>query len=51
MQELPHADVAPNVHANAKDKLRPLLLTLPFAEGLIPGPFASLSTIKPFSHM
>ncbi len=51
MQELPHADAAPNVHTNAKDKLGPLLLTLPFAEGLNPGPFATLSTIQPLSHM
>jgi hypothetical protein len=51
MQELPHADAAPNVHMNAKDKLRPLLLTPPFAEGLNPGPFATLSTIQPLSHM
>jgi hypothetical protein len=51
MQELPHADTAPNVHMNAKDKLRPLLLTPPFAEGSNSGPFATLSTIQPLSHL
>jgi hypothetical protein len=51
MQELSHADTAPNVHTNAKDKRRPLLLTPPFAEGSNPGPFATLSTIQPLSHM
>jgi hypothetical protein len=51
MQELSHADDAPNVHMNAKDKLRSLLLALPFAEGSNPGPFATLSTIQPLSHM
>ncbi len=51
LQELPHADAAPNVHTNVKDKLRPLLLTPPFAKGLNPGPFATLSTIQPLSHM
>ncbi len=51
MQELPHTDAAPNVHTNAKDKLRPLLLTSPFAEVLNPGLFATLSTIPPLSHM
>jgi hypothetical protein len=47
----PHADAAQNVHTNAKDKLRPLLLTPPFAEGLNPGLFATLSTIQPLRHM
>jgi hypothetical protein len=51
MQEVPHTDAAPNVHTNAKDKLRPLLLIPPFAEGSNPGPFASLSTIQPLSYM
>jgi hypothetical protein len=51
MQELPHAGAAPNVHMNAKDKLRPLLLTLLFAEGSNPGLFATLSTIQSLSHM
>jgi hypothetical protein len=49
MQELPPADAASNVHTSLK--LRPLLLTLPFAEGLNPRPFATLSTIQPLSHM
>jgi hypothetical protein len=51
MQELTHTDAAPNVHTNAKDKLRPLLLTPPFSEGLNPGLFATLSAIQPLSHM
>ncbi len=51
MQELPHADVAPNVHTNSKDKLQPLLLTPPFADGSNPRPFATLSTIQPLNHM
>jgi hypothetical protein len=51
MQELPHTDTAPNAHTNAKDKLRPLLLTPPFAEGSDSGQFATLSTIQPLSHM
>ncbi len=50
-QELPHADAAPNVHTNAKDKLRLLLLTPPFAEDSNPGLFATLRTIQPLSHM
>ncbi len=40
-----------HVHMSAKDKLRPLLLTPPFAEGSNPGPFATLSTTQPLSHM
>ncbi len=36
---------------SAKDKLRPLLLTPPFAEGSNPVPFATLSTTQPLSHM
>ncbi len=40
-----------HVHTSAKDKLRPLLLTPPFAEGSNPGPFATLSTTQPLSHM
>jgi hypothetical protein len=51
MQEPPHTDAVPNVHTNAKYKLRRLLLTLPFAEGSNHGPFATLSTIQPLSHM
>jgi hypothetical protein len=51
MQQLPHAVAAPNVQSSAKDKLRPLLLTPPFAEGLNPGPFATLGTIQTLSHM
>ncbi len=34
-----------DVHTNAKDKLRSMLLILPFVEGLNPGPFATLSAI------
>ncbi len=40
-----------HVHTSVKDKLRPLLLTPPFAEGLNPGPFATLSTTQTLSHM
>jgi hypothetical protein len=40
-----------HVHTSAKDNLRPLLLTPPFAEGSNPGPFATLSTTQPLSHM
>jgi hypothetical protein len=50
-QELPHTDAAPNVCTNGKDEFRPLLLTPPFAEGSNPGPFVTLSTIQPLSHM
>ncbi len=40
-----------HVHTRGKDKLRPLLLTLPFVEGSNPGQFATLSTTQPLSHM
>ncbi len=40
-----------HMHTSAKDKLRPLLLTPPFVEGSNPGPFATLSTTQPLSHM
>jgi hypothetical protein len=36
MQELPHADAAPNVHTNAKDKLRLFATNSAFCRGFEP---------------
>jgi hypothetical protein len=47
-----HAGTTPcRCYRNAKNKLKPLLLTPPCAEGLNSGLFATLITIQPLSHM